>query len=366
MSNNRLIIAAAGSGKTSYLIDQALKIKNANVLITTYTEANEQEIKNKIIEKNKYIPMNCTIQTWFSFLLQHGVRPYQNYLSDTEIRGLNLIPGQSTKFIRETDTERYYLDTNNKIYSDKLSKFVLKCNTEGNGKIINRLSLIYPNIFIDEVQDLSGYDLEFLKLLFNSNIETLLVGDPRQGTYSTNNAAKNKQYSKSKIVNFFEDNSINIDKDDSLLTVNYRSISEICGLSNKLYPDFKSTTSGNENRTGHDGLFLIRSDEVEHYLSLFRPMQLRYNRTTKVNDNYPVMNFGESKGLSFDRVLIYPTEPVRKWLKNYSAALAPESKAKLYVAITRARNSVAFVFDYKNCESISGMQKFSPISKPPH
>ena len=83
MSKNRLIIAAAGSGKTTFLVDEALK-QTGNVLITTYTEANEAEIKNRIVQKNKYIPSNITIQTWFSFLIQHGVKPYQGHFFERE------------------------------------------------------------------------------------------------------------------------------------------------------------------------------------------------------------------------------------------------------------------------------------------
>lgn len=43
---NRLIVAAAGSGKTTYLIEQALK-SNGQTLITTFTIDNESEIKKK-------------------------------------------------------------------------------------------------------------------------------------------------------------------------------------------------------------------------------------------------------------------------------------------------------------------------------
>ena len=46
---NRLIVAAAGSGKTTYLIEQALK-SNGQTLITTFTIDNESEIKKRIIE----------------------------------------------------------------------------------------------------------------------------------------------------------------------------------------------------------------------------------------------------------------------------------------------------------------------------
>lgn len=42
---NRLILAAAGSGKTQYIINEAIKITDAKVLITTYTISNTDEIK---------------------------------------------------------------------------------------------------------------------------------------------------------------------------------------------------------------------------------------------------------------------------------------------------------------------------------
>ena len=54
MKNNKLIIAAAGSGKTTYLINEAMRFKDDKILITTYTEANEDEIKKKICIKTKY------------------------------------------------------------------------------------------------------------------------------------------------------------------------------------------------------------------------------------------------------------------------------------------------------------------------
>ena len=57
MTNNKLIVAAAGSGKTTFLINEALKQQNAKILITTYTEANEAEIKarmsNQLPEEEK-------------------------------------------------------------------------------------------------------------------------------------------------------------------------------------------------------------------------------------------------------------------------------------------------------------------------
>lgn len=47
--SNKLIVAAAGSGKTTYLVNEALKIVDEKVLITTFTEANENEIRKKFL-----------------------------------------------------------------------------------------------------------------------------------------------------------------------------------------------------------------------------------------------------------------------------------------------------------------------------
>lgn len=368
MSNNRLIVAAAGSGKTTFLVNEALSCEEGKVLLSTFTQANEEEIIKKIIKINKCIPENITVQTWFSFLLKHGVRPYQGSLIEKDIKGLVLASGQSgvkysgsgkpVFYSEKEEFEKHYFTNSLKIYSDKLPKFVCRCNQQTNGEVIERLSRIYSHIFIDEVQDLSGYDLEFLKLLFSSDISTILVGDPRQGTYSTSNSSKFKKFSKSKIIHFFEDTAIGVKADFDTLTVNHRCNQVICSLSNRLFPDFKEVTSGNNKRTEHDGIFLVKAKDIARYLGMYKAIQLRNSINTPTNQNYRAMNFGASKGLSFDRVLIYPTKPFVKWLLDNKSELAPASRSKFYVAVTRARYSVGIVYDYDHHTDIQGTIKF--------
>ena len=349
MGDNKLIIAAAGSGKTTYLIDEAIKNREKKVLITTYTQANEAEIKKKIIEKINYIPENITVQTWFSFLLKHGVRPYQGIIFDKRINGLILVNNKSALYVRKSETEKYYFTKDIKIYSDKISEFVCAVNEKTNSAVVNRISKIYSKIFIDEIQDLAGYDLELLKQLFCSKSEVLLVGDPRQGTYSTNSSSKNKQFKKANVVNyFFQDKSIKIETDETSLLVNYRCNEQICSLSNSLFKNFVGTKSGNDSLSGHDGVFFIKEKDIEDYLKKYNPVQLRDSKKKIVNENFMVMNFGESKGLSFDRVLIYPTKPFSDWFVNNESDLAETSRSKLYVAITRARYSVGIVLNYND------------------
>jgi DNA helicase-2/ATP-dependent DNA helicase PcrA len=70
------------------------------------------------------------------------------------------------------------------------------------------------------------------------------------------------------------------------------------------------------------------------------------------------INMGESKGLTFDRVLIYPTITMKNWMKNNSITLKPKTRSQFYVAITRARYSVGIVFDYDEKTNIQGVEKY--------
>lgn len=359
MKKNKLIIASAWSWKTTYLVEEALKIIDRNVLITTYTEANEEEIRKKIINKKWYIPKNITIQTWFSFLLQHWVRPYQSVINDKlfdrKIWFL-LIEWVSAQYVSETKNFIWHYFKDFKIYSDKISKFVIKNNENAKWEVIFRISRIFPNIFIDEVQDLAGYDLDVLKLLFNSNSKVILVWDPRQWTYSTNNSNKNSKFKKAEIINFFELKELKslIDIDDDLLTINYRCTKEICDFSNKIFSEKKSTTSWNSEKINHTWVFLVKTSDIEKYCN-------KYNKVTVLKERgafLPEWNFWMTKWLTFDRVLIHPTKNIVSWIKDNNTELANTTRAKFYVAITRAKYSVAIVYDYNEDEEIEGIEKW--------
>lgn len=366
---NKLIIAAAGSGKTTFLVNQALSVRSDRVLITTFTEANEQEIKKRFVEINGYIPPNITVQTWFSFLLQHGVRPYQSVIFDQHITGLKLVNSKSgikgswkgkPIYFGEADPQHYYFTNSMQIYSDKISKFVCRSNELTQGLVIDRLSRIYQHIYIDEVQDLAGYDLEIVKYLLESDSQILMVGDPRQVTYHTHDEAKYNRYSEGKIEEFIctECKDYNVEIDRKSLNVTFRNKKEICELANQVFPQYSPCSYHDQTSTEHDGVFFINPKNVDAYLLKYNPVQLRDRVTVAVNPNYLAYNFGDSKGLTFNRVLIYPTKPMLNWLLNHQSDLPFTSRCRLYVAITRARHSVGIVFDNKKGISVEGIQSY--------
>lgn len=365
MNNNKLIIAAAGAGKTTYIIKEALR-KKKRILILTYTISNKGVIERNIINENTCIPSNITIQTWFSFLLQHGVRPYQGCLNenlfDREIKGLILVNeasaskhtnrlGHKIYWSEETDFMKHYFNKDLKIYSDKIAKFVYKCNKISENAIITRLASIYDLIYIDEVQDLAGYDLELIKLLFQSSIEILLVGDPRQVTYLTHHEKKHGKYKYGGIERFIEDKlgkRCKCEIDKVTLNLSHRCSHAICQFATMLYPRLPITEPCkccNNYKVQHRGIFIIEQDNLEKYVKNYSVMQLRWDKRRETIPNIPVMNFGESKGETFDRVLIYPTGDMLKWLKDNNTKLSNEVRAKYYVALTRAKYSVGIVVD---------------------
>ncbi len=368
--SNKLIIAGAGSGKTTYLVKRALEI-NEPILITTFTIANEQEIRKKFCKLNGCVPGNVTIQTWYSFLLQHGVRPFQGALTSKKINGMILVSSRSgikfyTKnkqpvyFSEEKEFDKFYFTPEYKMYSDKIAKFVTRCNDETEGLVIQRIAKIYDYVFIDEIQDLAGYDLELVKLLLESSSNILMVGDPRQVTYHTHDEAKYKKYNNGNIEEFIskECNKIECEIDETALCDSYRNNQIICAYANLIYPDFKPCGTKQSEVTDHDGVFLIKKSDIDDYLKEYNPIQLRDSRRTEVNNDYSVMNMGESKGLTFERVLIYPTKPILDWMKDHSKTLKDLSQSKFYVAVTRAKHSVAIVCDFTSKSIYPDIQKY--------
>ena len=366
--SSKLIVAGAGSGKTTWLVKEALKIPDEKILITTFTDANERGIREMFFKLHGCIPANVTIMTWFAFLLRHGVRPYQSVIYDDKIKGMLLVSSKSgfkhmlygrPIYYGEKDTEPFYLSKSKKIYSDKIARFVFRANECTKGLVIDRIRRIFPNFFIDEVQDMAGYDLELIKLLYQTDINLLMVGDPRQVTYHTHDEALNKKYSDGNIADFLREKCKSASVDDTLLSCSHRNTPEICRLSNMVFPNYPQVSGTERPCTEHDGIFLVSPKDVERYISTYHPMQLRDKRTVKVSTNAPAINFGDAKGLTFERVLIYPTKPMQQWIKDQSSELAPKSRAKLYVAITRACYSVAFVDDSIDADNLGFIQRWN-------
>ena len=199
-------------------------------------------------------------------------------------------------------------------------------------------------MFIDEFQDLAGWDLEVIRMLLQSGIRVTLVGDPRQHIYSTNPSQKNKQYLGINLVDLVKkwerDGLCSLEH----MAATYRCNGQICEFSNALWPGMDAMTPLRNDTTDHDGVFLVAQNLVKEYIERFRPQVLRHDRRAETY-GCEALNFGLAKGLEFKRVLIVPTGPIKKYLESGTLSHVEKSRDRLHVAVTRAWHSVAFVYD---------------------
>lgn len=347
-NNNHLTLAVAGNGKTKGIVDAcAAADPSERILVLTYTSANQQELSNRLATDvgNHH---NIEVSGWFSFLIGHFVRPYLPFAyPNKRVRGFDF-KSEPQQGVANEEWRRYF-NRHSEVRKVHLAQIAHRVNEVAGGAPVRRLERIYDRIFIDEVQDLCGWDLEVLRLLMASRIPLEMVGDVRQAILVTNNRErKNKQFKFMKIWDWFKTQEkakrLTIDQESNT----YRCRPEIAQLADSLFAagrGFDPTVSKNETETDHDGIFLVKPSDVEAYVREYRPLLLRRTVASgRELDHLGPMNIGVSKGLGRKHVLIHPTNDMKKFLRQ-GIPLDEQPAAYLYVAVTRAEQSVAFIVD---------------------
>jgi len=178
------------------------------------------------------------------------------------------------------------------------------------------------------------------------DLDVYMVGDVRQSVFDTNPQDPNlRQYRGVNMLDWFE-----LYQTKGLLEVQHnaktwRANQTIATFSDTLFPSeftFEPTVSMQNETTDHDGVFALSEPDVPAYILQHSPQLLRNSISTVCALELPIHNFGKVKGLTFDRVLIYPTKSIINFLVD-GTELAPKTACGLYVAVTRAKYSVAFV-----------------------
>ena len=347
-SNNIIKIEAAGAGKTYSLCESALEItekemKKKRVLILSYTNRGVDAIKTEIKKQNMGVLSNkIDVMSWYTFLLGEMIKPYQSFLFDiNEIKSLDFSEVYGKINYGKKGTKGRYINSHGDIRSNYASELILYLNNISDSMIVNRLQKIYSYIFIDEVQDMAGYDLNIIALLMKSNILITCVGDNKQATFKTNNSTKNKKKTGTNIWMFFEELIGEGIAEIKKNLVSRRFNREICNFANEVYSNENNMFTSMSEVTEHDGVVLITKNDVSEYYNYFSPTILKYDKKTDTGE-YLSYNFGECKGMTFERVIIFPNGPFKDFLLKGKVLKSPQ---KYYVAATRAKYSIAFVLD---------------------
>lgn len=195
-SMNLIKIECAGSGKTRSICHTALSIVSSyvdkRVAIISYTNRGVQAVQSEIKKQNNGIMHSrITVESLYSFLLRELIKPYQSYIFGiNEIKSLDFSRMYNNINKHRMGQKARYMTAGRSITANEAAELVVRLNTRSNGQVIKRLEKIYDTVFFDEVQDLSGYDLEIIRLIAASSINLVCVGDPKQATFKTNNGQK--------------------------------------------------------------------------------------------------------------------------------------------------------------------------------
>ena len=345
-SKNHLRLAVAGSRKTQGIVDAcAAAPKDERILVLTYTTANQAELRDRLASFAGDHP-NVEVVGWFSFLIGNFVRPFLPFVfPGKHVRGFDYQSPPQT-YAGVGNWARYFNDED-EVRKVHLPQLATRVEEASRGAGVRRLERVYDRIFIDEVQDLCGYDLEVLRALMLSKIPIEMVGDIRQAILATNQReAKNKKFMYMGIWEWFRSAEKAGQLTISQRTQTWRCRPEIAALADSIFDSswgFDATESLNDTVTVHDGVFLLAAQDVEAYVDRYRPLVLRHSSSSAKQYNHlgPI-NFGDSKGLGRERVLILPTSAIEAFLQR-GKALTESQAARFYVAVTRAEQSVAIV-----------------------
>jgi DNA helicase-2/ATP-dependent DNA helicase PcrA len=338
-----LTLSVAGGRKTQSIVDEcAAADAGSRILVLTYTQTNQTALRSRLASVEP-LPGRVQVMGWFSFLMAHWVRPYLPLrYAGRRLAGLNF----------EGDPGRYatgdtrFLDSDQRAYRRHLAHLAADVCEASNGAVIDRLTRIYDAIYIDEVQDLNGYDLEVLAILLDAPINLCMVGDVRQALLATNpREQKNRQYKGIAVKSWFEKQA-----KAGLITISHTSKTWRCNQTIADFADsifdpalgFPATFSQNPSRTEHDGVFVVAEKDASKYVKTFQPLCLRHSASSAKEIPLPFVNIGLAKGSDVERVLVWPTAKMRAFLCN-GTILEHTGGCELYVAVTRARSSVAFV-----------------------
>lgn len=331
--DRRLILAVAGSGKTTYLINR-LDLEH-RFLIVTYTDNNYAHLRKSVINKFGYEPTNITLLTYFQFLLRVCFRPF---LKDkAKPQGITYKMPESKTLRLSRNNSLFYMTRGGFLYHNRIAKL---CQEQCANSIRARIEKFYDCFMIDEVQDLGGHDFNLVQAIMPQKIDCLMVGDFFQHTYDTSkdgntNASLYKDFAKYK--KHWSDIGIVID--DQTLSNSHRCSQNVC--------DFVQQNLG-------IAIASHRQDVTQiHYIDNEQIAETLYHDGTRVklfynnSDRYECysLNWGASKGLDKfqDVCIVMNKKTLEAFHDGELNLLSPATKNKLYVACTRAKGDIYLI-----------------------
>lgn len=333
-----LILAVAGSGKTTLIVDK-LNLEE-NFLLITYTINNTRNLKEAIIKKFDFLPENINLLSYYNFLYSFCFRPFLSYKLKPKGIYWDFTPVFTNRL--PLDNLSRYMTKGRLLYHNRIAKLLQQC--EVFEEINKRLSKYYDHLLIDEVQDFAGHDFNLLKSICQSEIEIILVGDFYQHTFDTSrdgNTNANLHSDYDKYQKIFTESKVNLDTE--YLNKSYRCTKSVC--------DFITTQIGidiqSHKISDSKVVYVEDESEIENLFTNNNIIKLFYRENYKYKCYS--RNWGDCKGENhyYDVCVVLNKTTMASFKKGNLKDLKPITKNKLYVACSRANNNLYLIDEDK-------------------
>ena len=333
--DKRIILAVAGSGKTTYIVDSLSTEKRS--LIITYTRANYENLSRKIVKKFDGIwPSNVVLMRYFPFLYRFCYKPF---LAD-QVGARGVVFDQKPNRYTSKNNQEYYFAGNRYFYSNRLALYLERVI----GEIQERIKDYFDEFIIDEIQDIAGRDFSFLEKLMTTDVNMLFVGDFFQHTFDTSrdgNVNCNLFDDRSAYEHRFTSKSFIVDP--NTLKNSWRCSISVCEF---VTANLGISISSNRNSDDDTSIFLVTEQaEIAKILDNPNIVKLHYRESNKYGVSH--RNWGDTKGEDCheDVCVMLNKTSAKMYAQGKLYDLTPSTRNKLYVAITRAHGNVYLVYE---------------------
>ena len=328
------MLAVAGSGKTTYLIN--LLNPEQRFLLVTYTRNNYEHLKRSIIRKFGYFPENIKVLKYFQFVYSFCYKPFCGL--DKRANGICFEqPPEQTRY--RPGSDEFYRTRSGRLYHNRIAHY---CSAQCVDGIKARLDKYYDYLLIDEVQDFAGHDFNLLLSILPEECNSICVGDFFQHTYDTSldGNVRSSLYKKFKPY-IKEWSNAGVTVDTTSLAKTRRCSAEICGFVNQMGIAIESSGEAEGNV-----YYVDEEAQCESIINEASIPKLFYNNGNKYF--CAGMNWGASKGLDHfvDVCVVLNKSSLDLFSKGKLDELNPQTKNKLYVACTRAHRNL-YIMSYQ-------------------
>jgi len=340
--DKRVIFAVAGSGKTTYIVDNMSSEKRS--LVVTYTNGNYNNLRKKIADKfGGTWPENITLMKYYPFLYSFCYKPFladivkaRGILFDQEL----IHKSQMCNPYAKESEDRFYMTNNKYFYNNRLAYYIEKkilCEVK------DRLVKYFDEFIIDEVQDIAGRDFNFLEHLMTTDINMLFVGDFYQHTFDTSrDGCVNKTLFKGTQIGYearFKKKGV---LPDNITLINsWRCSKNVCQY---IQDHLKIAILSNRPDTDNTIIkFVVDPVSIKSMLNDPKIEKFHYQNAARFGLGHT--NWGASKGEDHhhDICVLLNKSTAKSLEAGKFDELHESTRNKLYVAITRARGNVYLV-----------------------